>query len=1328
MRVSHQKNVYYVDINKNIYRGYIETSISKESNEKFIVYRSAYLEIEEVVLIDSMEKLHFEYFNTKTSKDKLKIPKVIIKSKNKPITEDENKQIHSEDDSSSSTEKYYDAFRVKIPDEINDSSFKIRISFKPVDSNPSILWYKPVSDKDKHKEVIASNPFYNSSCIAPYIDTITNMELYYIIPNTEEVKVISSGTFKSIREEDRMIIYLYGAYTHPKYLSFVVGTYDQCDIFNDNDKRKLLLPYSIETNKTEIINDLQAIIKYIESFTKTNELSSCNVVFSLIPIDNIVSKNMVILKYSYIPSSKDIEMAYLLKRILSECLSQQVYHFMNWSLYDAWIYHGFSGYLADYCIRYLLGNNEFLFNYIEDKQYVIDRDIMEYPLFYTLRKEHECYSEFFKKKTRLVFHCMESHLSFAFLQKISDEIIEARRIEQKQELLLTDLRKCFTPRFIKIVKDSTGKDLRGFFDFYLFRPGLMKIKLGLNINKKKNTVNVIASYLNTSQLPGANKKPMGNINIKSIELEGNFDHEISFEGENVFMYHTRTKKKKKEEVDEEIMPLLYIRADTKRENLFEYIVEQPDYMYIEQLQDKNIIGQFEAIQGLKNKPTLASCEALEKLLDNSHVFYKIRIKVSYVLRFINIEEYNGFQRMIQYFIRNRCVANSTVLKSNEFGLISYFIQKHLVKSLSQISDTLRLEDSKIVIAFLENILKFNDNSLSQFEDSWYISTVINLFVKQSAFISCYKSPITEVERLFKDYSGDAKFITTEDFIRTNKSIHKTTDESTVIQNCFDELERFRISDMVFPSNSNIITRTCLISYIRLSYYNKMRISKDSLMNLAKYPNLYSIRLPAIEGLLILFSDTLPFILKMAYEEVSYMTQKILEIILNVLMLDLRVHLIDTDEYEVKLSEVLRGQLCKSTILNDINNRHFNNVKIVSLIRKLKDDDKYEYDFVKEENNRQAILRIPSMSKRIKINNMESLRIAAFEENMILRLPRIKNYKPKLQKDKYMKIRIRPSKFLIKHKGEYMIRFKIKKGIIKRTDIPIVLINKYCENKLCLIIDESITKSKSAGLFSTGFFPWTPQTSKEIQDFVREEKPPVETVFKELEKSLIFVLSYNTMISKPYQTAKVLYNRIEYIYLYNSFIKESISPMTVEGRRMCEEFLESVRNQTKYSIFSYPVDTTELKNYLDIVRVPVSFYDVYLNLPSYNSLDAFVVHMERIYQNCLNYNDSKSEIALTALELKEEIDRFKRSLKLEYVNSKDIIKRIFETYDTENVIDYVIERIEEIKTWGDIEDELVLLKKKFSRSSHNGKIAVSIVKNVREELKNWFLFDGVRTLV
>lgn len=1590
MKVLGQKNAYYIDLNKNVYRGYIETTLVSDPNERYVTYRSTHLDITKVSVV-SLEKTCLPDFDEKNkeekliknissingkeekyahksevkaqeienieyfSKDKTRAVKsgkcrIEIKSRNKnkaanstvagqvystPLSHSDNTRTdfckskpdsikHLDDlgiadkDASLNLETCHDSFKFKIPENIGEyedpetKRFIIRIEFSPKKSNPAILWYKPVNDRDKHKEVIAlngSSHIYNSSYIAPYIDTVTEMTMYYIIPNIEEIKVVSSGAFKAIKEEDKTIIYQYTAFSNPKYFMFAVGTYDQNDLFNDNDKKKVLTPIlsgydskdksagfgSTSEGLSDVLTDIQAIIKYIENFTKTSELSTANIVFTLLNVDDLISKNMIVLKYSYVSTHRDVEMSFLLRRVLCNCLCFQTYGLLNWNSVDLWVVYGFSGYLADYCLRYLLGNNEFVYNYKQNKDFLIKNDVVEPPLFYTLRKDHEYSADFFKIKSKMVFHCMESHLSYAFLQKISDSVIETRTrngfpLENDEDSpdshksFLEEQKKCFTQKFIRIVKDSTGKDLKSLFDFYVFRPGLLKIKIGLQIIKKKNLVKAVIAQTPTSLLPGAVKKSLNNVEIKSVELEGTFDHSLAPEIENVFAYHTRTKKKKKEDEDEEedVMPLLYVLADPKRENLFDYFVEQPDYMHIEQLQEKCVMAQLEAIDSLSKKPTLATCEACERMLENSHVFYKVRIKIMKILKSMKIEgyeniynslesygqnncndEYDGFQRLIQFFIRTRCVPNSTILKGNEFGLIQYFLQKHLVKNISYLDGDNLIKKSKIVMAFLENILKFNDNSMSQFEDSWYISAIINIYGLHCCLLTTFSetnlSKKEEDKQAMNDSYDEKIRDSFDDFFSAfRKERSKFTadtsetsipvDSENIIKNCINEVERFRISDMVFPSNNNVITRACLISYIRLAFYKKVCISRCFLESLSEYPNLFSIRFVAIEGLLLLFPGTLSAVLRMILKETSFIVKNVLAILLEIISCFYKPehceyiknmgeanstdeNIIAEDYNESKPKHYKSSNCDKDIALRIIEDLYFNRDILAEIFRiyfydpdisylinkvfaclenKFIKSSLYNdiviksYDFAKEEANRGSLLKTISANKTVKIVSFEELRIAVFEACHKIRIPslRIKTKpksvakpekpfdlrSPSLSRNKscrysssklyeetpeHLKITLKALDAstvpcLVKHYNNLIIRIKFPSKVIKlkRIDYPKILICKYRENPYVHEIDEFIKKTRG----SSTFFSWLPLATSEILDKLEEDvmilnKPSAGNIkkqekfklseeklhdnivynypFYEIEKSLIFCLSYTQ--SKLYSMSKTLFSLLEAIQFQYSFIPKTVVPMTPALKLSCLNFVKSLVENPNFNVFVYPVDLSILKNYPDIVRFPVCLQDILERLGedspetnqigshsgnkesqciSFMSFEAFITSLRRIPRNCLNYNDSKSEIAGCASVLKEKISSFAKLQELEAVSSIEVLKDIIA--ESKLSLDYF--NFDSLDTWADLDLQLKDIKKKHSRYSSVGKMNSVSLNFIKQQLYNWFLNDSLRVQI
>jgi len=942
MKVDQQKNVYFIDLSKRIYRGFVETTIHRQGGESRIIYKSKGLCIQSVEIIAGARHADVAY-----------------KANNVCRAIDQHEALFSKsmwkDICSEST------FAVDVPEDIAEEEIVIRITYSMDNDNDSIEFYRPVSADDKHMEIVATNRLFDSSSIFPSVQTSSRYrwELVYIIPANEEVRVISPGTFRCMNEEAEINLYSYIVeMAHSGHLNFCVGTFGSHEMLVGDDKKMVYLPKGMPNYKEsvkEFCADLESLIKYTEYFLQRDyPFRALEVVFVYGDANKVYGQGTSFLNVSNLISSNDIEPAFLLKRIVGDIISSQVFYFY-FSVVDKadfWISEGMKGYFCDYCARHFLGNSEFVYELKKDRDYVFENDVSEYALFDKRRMLASMTERFFKAKSKIFFHLLEGNLSKAFMEKILNYALKKR----------DDVNVEYTHEFVKLVKDVTGKDLKFLFDAYVFKPGAVKVKLRFSVNKKNNRVDFSVEQAATSILANGNRCVSGPMTICSYEMEGVFEHSFTLDKDNHFYYHPRTKKKKKAEEEEEVMPLLWIRADPKGEHLAKVIVEQPDYMFIEQLLDKNVVGQMEALESLSVRPSTQICEILERVLENTHVFYKVRIEILYILcRTISGDHY-GFQRLIQYFVKKYCVQTSTIVKPNDFSFISYFVQKHLVNALSLTDPFVFREYSgrnvgsaSIVCAFIMNILKFNDNSFNSYSDSWYISSVIeglSLSLCSMSYDEFYSragcdAGLRKVERsrrskmndeineLFLDEmpaisNEEAEIGNPLEGGRNSNKIEQSTDAEAnqynhsvqslngkysdkytelvgnvgsvddrsrnedISSNCdsksevdylrasISEIERFRILDMVFPSHCNLVTQACVYALGRLSVFGVISLRKEALIDLCKYPNFIGVRIAALEVLVSLFHDD-EDVIEMVLRDIRKGTFSIKNTLLNLLV-------------------------------------------------------------------------------------------------------------------------------------------------------------------------------------------------------------------------------------------------------------------------------------------------------------------------------------------------------------------------------------------------------------------------------------------------------------
>lgn len=87
-----------------------------------------------------------------------------------------------------------------------------------------------------------------------------------------------------------------------------------------------------------------------------------------------------------------------------------------------------------------------------------------------------------------------------------------------------------------------------------------------------------------------------------------------------------------EDLNSSNSPISWIRLDPEMEWFCSTDVQQPDFMWIEQLEnDRDVGAQHEAAIRLQRYASDAACECFEKLANDWKVFYKVRIDCLYGL-------------------------------------------------------------------------------------------------------------------------------------------------------------------------------------------------------------------------------------------------------------------------------------------------------------------------------------------------------------------------------------------------------------------------------------------------------------------------------------------------------------------------------------------------------------------------------------------------------------------------------------------------------------------------------------------------------------------------
>ncbi|KAI5157534.1 transcription initiation factor TFIID subunit 2 [Nematocida parisii] len=728
---------------------------------------------------------------------------------------------------------------VKVP----STTEKIRVLFETEKNNPSITFY---STPNRKCVEFAGEPINgHAQGMFPILSNNEfSMEMVYIVSFERGFQVVSSGTLSGIYDGGTTKTFHYKIDSgRPRDILFAGGMYEEMQ----SGRVTIYIPKalsdrfaaggkeSLEVLKSSISAAQQAL-DYKLPFYKLY------VVFSMCSVAGSIGRNCAIFNISQIIVPEAIDQCFSSIKLLTKIVAEQYFgvHAYAISEQDYWMYTGLSEYVSMYLIEMFLGVNEAKYELNRNIDYIHKNDIEEPPLSSVDRARNTFKSPFFIKKSGAFIKILENNLTRAFMQKIMKEVLEARTIG--------------TQDLIRVVKGITGKDVRMLFEAYVYRTGIPTVIAQVEQNSRAGGFSIILKQKIHSVHPEANRHITGNICVRVYETDSVLDH-VLFIGSTPITHELacNQRSQRRKQKGEESASLLWIRIDPGLEWMKVSVVEQADYMFAEQLvSEKDVYGQMEALAGVQKNPSETICGILERVMGDAQMFYKVSVAAGILLaKSVNEESgYFGFQRVVQYFINSHCIQNTTIVKTNDFSQYrTYFMQKNIASSMSlcQLDSTKSLSGriiraKNVVSAFLLNLMRYNDNTGNQFEDSFYIADIITSL----SIALC----------------SDA-YLDTGPFVM--------------------EIERLRKKDLLFPSHQNIVTCATIKAFTRLSIQGCITVSFKGILRYTLPENFYKVRMAAYESLILLHPDQLKLIIEMAESEERLVRIKILKTIKDAAM-------------------------------------------------------------------------------------------------------------------------------------------------------------------------------------------------------------------------------------------------------------------------------------------------------------------------------------------------------------------------------------------------------------------------------------------------------------
>ena len=247
----------------------------------------------------------------------------------------------------------------------------------------------------------------------------------------------------------------------------------------------------------------------------------------------------------------------------------------------------------------------------------------------------------------------------------------------------------------------------------------------------------------------------------------------------------------------------WIRLDADFEWICQITLQMPGYMFVSQLQqDRDVVAQYESINAIKSYPAngLSSTVLVRTMMDRRY-FHGIRTAAAEGLIKSADEavDHVGLFHLKRAFEDMFCMPEleSRMTRPNDFSDRSaYLLQRKIIEAISKVRDA-KGGAPREVKEFLLEKLKFNDNSVNDYSNCFYVATIMKAITAAVTAKPKFSST-TEV-----------------DLMDTNEEEERSA-QYRLEQDCLAEIDRHRRMDEWASSYQNIYTRTALECQLRLS--------------------------------------------------------------------------------------------------------------------------------------------------------------------------------------------------------------------------------------------------------------------------------------------------------------------------------------------------------------------------------------------------------------------------------------------------------------------------------------------------------------------------------
>ncbi|CAM6102974.1 unnamed protein product [Calypogeia fissa] len=489
-----------------------------------------------------------------------------------------------------------------------------------------------------------------------------------------------------------------------------------------------------------------------------------------------VGASMVTLSSHLLVDERIIDQAFVTQVKLAHALAQQWFgvYITPDTPADAWLLEGLAGFLCDHFVKRYMGNNEARYRRFKANEAVCMVDVEGAPVLSSPSvggadlygtESIGALGQIRAWKATAVVQMLEKQMGPEPFKKILQRIILRAQdpVRQMRTLSTKEFR-----HFANKLGNLERPYLKEFFPRWVETSGCPRLRMGFLYSKRRNMVELAVhrestaasertatDKLSESKSVTADFGWPGMMSIRIHELDGMYDHpSLPMAGEAYQLLDIQCHSKlagrrvpkpkrgtKPDATDDNMdagatdvrlsleSPLLWLRADPQMEYIAEIHLNQPEQMWINQLEkDRDVVGQLHAIAAMVAlpRPSFAIAAALNNALVDSKVFCRVRIEAASALASTATEanSWVGLSHLIKFYKSCRCDPEIGLPKSNDFhDLAEYLVLQAIPGTIAAV----RGSDGKSPIEatdFVLHVLKHNDNSGNQYSDVFWLASLI----------------------------------------------------------------------------------------------------------------------------------------------------------------------------------------------------------------------------------------------------------------------------------------------------------------------------------------------------------------------------------------------------------------------------------------------------------------------------------------------------------------------------------------------------------------------------------------------------------------------------